>query len=167
MVNNLLARLGFGSRDTALPIRLLILAGCVVLAAVFLRAGWPKANDPKAFAIMVYRYEFLPDNLVNVTAIFMPWLEIVCALALLFIPRLRYASAWLIALMLLGFSGLIGSALARGITDISCGCFSVDPTGGHIGPANIVRNVALLAATSFVIWGTRGGMTNDEIPKSE
>jgi uncharacterized membrane protein YphA (DoxX/SURF4 family) len=151
----LLDLLGFGPREAPTHLRLLVAVGCGVLAAVFLRAGWPKAADPEAFAIMVFRYEFLPDNLVNLTAIIMPWLEIVCAVALLAVPRLRQASAWLIALMLLAFTGLIGSALARGITDISCGCFSVDPSGSHIGVWNIYRNLALLAVTGLVIWGTK------------
>lgn len=128
----------------------------LILAVVFVRAAWPKIADPHAFAIMVYRYQFLPDSFINSVALVVPWLEVVCAAALLTLPPFRHAAAWLTTLLLVGFTILIASALARGITDISCGCFSVAVEGEHhIGWVNIARNLVLLSLAAVAVWGTR------------
>lgn len=125
---------------------------CLVMAGVFLRAGLPKALNPEEFAVAVYRYQFLPDPLINVVALFVPWLEIVCAAALLTLPGLRKGAAWLVALMLIAFTVLLISAVLRGI-DASCGCFSLNPDARDLGWRNVIRNLVFLAATGVVLWG--------------
>lgn len=139
-----------------IAVRVLVWICLLGSAVVMIRAAWPKIADPHAFAVMVYRYQFLPDSMVNATALVVPWLEVVCAAALLFIPPLRHAAAWMIALLLLAFTALIASALLRGITDIGCGCFSVHANPEEtIGWLNIARNLGLLLLASVAVWGTR------------
>lgn len=152
-MSRLLDRLGPGPAHARPSVRMLTLASTVVVAAVFLLAGWPKIVDPAGFALAVYRYQVLPDALVNITALYMPWLEVAAAAALLLVPRLRRAAALLILGLLLLFTFLIGLNIYRGI-DVACGCFSVNPEVGHIGWLLIVRNAVLIALTALALWGS-------------
>jgi hypothetical protein len=155
-VRRALDALAIGPPAASPPVRLLVLLCLAGLAAVMLRAAWPKIADPHAFAVMVYRYQFLPESLVNATALLVPWLEVVCAATLLCLPPLRHAAAWMCGLLLLAFTALIASALARGITDIGCGCFSVHTNAAEtIGWLNIARNLALLTLATIAAWGSR------------
>lgn len=123
----------------------------VVVAAFFLYAAYGKigSNNTRQFAVEIKNYKILPERYVNVPAIFMPWLEIVAAAALIF-PRTRLAGAVLISAMLLVFIAAVGySALYLGL-DISCGCTGKD--SGQAGWSTIGRNVALIVATLLSVW---------------
>ncbi|OQW96500.1 MAG: hypothetical protein BWK77_04445 [Verrucomicrobia bacterium A1] len=117
----------------------------LIVAAVFIAAGIPKILEPHAFAIAVFRYQMLPFSLVNLMAIFLPWIELVAGIALLS-PRSRGGAAAIILAMLIVFTVAIAVSQARGI-NIACGCFSVDPDAKHIGWWNLARNVGLIAMT--------------------
>lgn len=119
-----------------------------VLGLVFAAAAVPKITHPAEFALAVYRYQLVPHDAINVLAVFLPWLEVVCAAALLFRPRLRTGALVLVLLMLAVFTTAISINLYRGI-DIACGCFSVNAAKGHLGWLSLVRNVALIAASAW------------------
>lgn len=98
-----------------------------LLAALLLATGALKAVDPAATAQSIANYHLLPAALVPYAGLYVPWLEIAAAVALLF-GRLR-RGGWLLALLLSeAFLVFTVSALARGL-DISCGCFGT----GHRG----------------------------------
>lgn len=115
----------------------------VIPAVAFLYAGILKTLDPAAFASQIHPYRLLPDPAVNLAALALPWIEILGALALLFIPRLRRAGALLLSLLLMLFLAAQASALLRGL-EISCGCFSAAPGNEPIGMASLLREAALL-----------------------
>ncbi len=119
-----------------------------VLGLVFAAAAVPKITHPAEFALAVYRYQLVPHDAINVLAVFLPWLEVVCAAALLFRPRLRTGALVLVLLMLAVFTTAISINLYRGI-DIACGCFSVNAAKGHLGWLSLVRNAALIAASAW------------------
>lgn len=101
---------------TALTLRLF-------LGGVFVYASWDKLCHPASFAEAVYRYQVLPEILVNPVAIFVPWLELIMGLML--ITGLFLRGALLVSVGLLAtFLGALGFNLARGM-DVDCGCFSV------------------------------------------
>ena len=129
--------------------RILILLATLLVGVVFIRAALPKIYDPNGFALSVFNYQASPDGLINLVALFLPWLEVVCGLALILAPRYRVPAAWLIAAMLVLFAGLQISTIVRGI-DISCGCFSVNEEAWRIGWLNVARNAGLLVATVVV-----------------
>lgn len=111
------------------------------LAGLFLHSGWIKLLDPAGFAQSVANYRMLPAALVTPMAVFLPWLEIWSALALLIHPLLRRAGRGWIFFMLVVFTLAKITALARGL-DISCGCgTSEDP----MTIRDVAENLFLLA----------------------
>ena len=117
----------------------------LALAGIYLYAAWPKLRDPAAFAKNIHDYQLLPGAFVNPMAIFLPWLEWWCGLAVLFIPALRRGAVLGIAAMTSVFIAAIASAMARGI-DIDCGCFSTTGQGMRTGWLHLLLDAALLAA---------------------
>lgn len=132
--------------------RLLVRIACIVTGLLFLTAAFHKVRDPLPFAENIFNYQVLPDALVNLTAIFMPWLEIVAGLALIFIPRYRRASAWLLLGLLIFFTGLVGVTMARGI-DVACGCFTSAPDATRVGWGKIIENSLWMLVSGFAVWG--------------
>ena len=122
----------------------------LILAAVFLLASVPKIIEPHEFAVAVFRYQLLPDATVNLMAIFLPWIELVAALAIL-VPRTSAAAAAILLGLLVIFTAAISIDLVRGI-DISCGCFTLDANAGTIGGWEVVRDLALATIAGFVLW---------------
>lgn len=118
----------------------------LVVGGFFIYAGYVKIIDPFAFAKNVYQYQILPDSLINLVALYLPWLELLCGIALILVPRLRRgASGWIFA-MLLVFTIAILFSLFRGL-DISCGCLSTNPDAAKIGWSKVAENTGLLALT--------------------
>lgn len=123
----------------------------LALAGVFLWAAWGKIADPGAFALAVYRYRILPSWAVNAFALWLPWIEVLAALALL--PpnrRATAAGAALVAGMLAAFTAAYAAALARGLS-IACGCFTLRADAAAGGWTTLARNalLILLAAAVF------------------
>lgn len=121
--------------------------GRFLLAGVFVPASLPKIHSPNEFALAIYRYQLLPDGLVNAVAIITPWIELTAGFFLLFVPGFRKAALAVIGILLVVFTAAIAVAVYRGI-NISCGCFSVSGEGSRIGWWSLARNAALMG----VVW---------------
>ena len=94
----------------------------LVLGIIFVWASTDKVIHPAAFAKAVYNYQILPDALINITAIILPWLELI--LGIMLILGLWCSGTILLAnLLLITFVSALVFNLARGL-DIDCGCFS-------------------------------------------
>ena len=119
------------------------------LAAVFIADSIPKIMVPHDFATIMFHYQMLPHSLINLAAIFLPWLEFIVGICLIVAPPLRQGCAILLLIMLIVFTTAIGINLYRGI-DITCGCFSVSSEGKHIGWLNIGRNISFILAAGFL-----------------
>lgn len=126
----------------------------LLLVGVFGWSGSVKLMDPEYFAISVYRYHLLPSFAVNIIALWISMLEVVCAVSLLFLPRLRVAVLWVIFGLLIVFSGGIAINLAKG-NQISCGCFSSSPLAHSMGWFGIAKNVMLALPVCFLLWKLR------------
>ena len=124
----------------------------LILGGVFIYASIHKIAHPADFARSIANYHMTPYVLLHPMALFLPWLEMVCGLALVSGFRMRGA-AWILAVMLVVFIVAIASAMAQGL-DISCGCF--DTGNGHkVGFSLIMQDSALLLATLILIYGRR------------
>ena len=93
----------------------------IALGIIFVVAAWPKIVDPPSFAHMIYNYRILPAGLINVSALIMPWVELVIGLCLILGVWVRPAR-WLVTAMLVVFMIAISINLVRG-NAIDCGCF--------------------------------------------
>jgi hypothetical protein len=120
-----------------------IAASRVVLGLMFVVASAHKILFPHDFAEAVFRYQLLPYGLVNIVAVFLPWLELATGVALLAFRSHVPAAAVLVAGMLVVFTAALGVNLARGI-DVACGCFSTSPGADAIGLQSIFRNVLMI-----------------------
>src|SRR5215471_668946 len=113
-----------------------------VLAGIFIYAGALKAIDPVQFASDIDNYKILAWPVSVALAFYLPWLEILCGLALVF--RFLYRGALsILSLSIVVFTLAIIAAKVRGL-DITCGCF------GHVSqhlsfPSHLATNLAILA----------------------
>lgn len=114
----------------------------LVLGAVFVYASLDKIIHPEAFAKSVYNYKILPAGLINVVALFLPWLELLTGAALILGTKVEGASV-LIGAMLVVFLVAVISTLARGIS-IDCGCFTSSSAGRKTGWMLLVQDALLL-----------------------
>lgn len=124
----------------------------LAVAGVFLGACLAKISDPESFALAVHRYRLLPGIAVNGVAIVLPWIELLCGLAVLAAPRRARAAAALLLLgMLVVFTGAISLNLLRGI-EASCGCFSTRADAAVSDGWNLLRNASLIWLTLAIWW---------------
>lgn len=125
----------------------------LVIAAVLL-SGYQKIFFPADFAVSVYRFHLLPGFLVNLTALYLPWLELMCAVCLLFVPRYRGTALWIVLILLAGFTAAIGINLWRGSV-FGCGCFGRGAADQPLSWLSVVRNVALMALAGLALVAQR------------
>jgi putative oxidoreductase len=93
----------------------------LLVAAIFIYAGVIKAIDPLRFAIDIDNYKMLPWAIGVRLAFYLPWLEMLCGLALILRFFYRGGLFILSALTVIFIAASI-IAKVRGL-DITCGCF--------------------------------------------
>jgi putative oxidoreductase len=93
----------------------------LIIGGIFIYAGVIKVIDPVAFANDIDNYKILPWPLTVRLAFYLPWLEILCGLAVILGLLYRGGLLILTALTFLFIAASI-IAKARGL-DITCGCF--------------------------------------------
>jgi uncharacterized membrane protein len=113
----------------------------LLLAVVFAAAAVAKLREPDVFAGVVEQYGLLPRVLVRPFAYALPVVELAAALGLL-LPVSRGPAAALLILLLLGFAAAMAINLARGRSDIDCGCF-IGVQKQRISWTLVVRNLVL------------------------
>jgi uncharacterized membrane protein YphA (DoxX/SURF4 family) len=131
----------------------------LIVAGVLLYAAVQKVWMPLEFARLIKEYHILPDQLLNLVAVVLPWLEIVCGLCFL-------SGLWLLgaAALLSGLNAVFICAIAYrawltmsstgvGFLDLSfdCGC----GFGVVYIPTKIVENLLLLCAGLIILWRGR------------
>ena len=128
---------------------LVLLAARLVVGGLLLYACVDKILHPADFATSIRNYRFLPDALVNLWAMTLPWVELLTGLAL--VAGFRPRGAGLVStLLFLSFVIALSAALVRGL-DISCGCFKAGEAGATIGPLYVVRDACLTLASALVL----------------
>lgn len=113
-----------------------------LLAGVFLAAAAGKLADRRRFVQVVLAYKVLPQRLARLYAAVVPWIEAIVGLLLL-LGLATNVAAVIGGVLLLSFIVAVGLNVARGRTELDCGCFGP----GHrqkIGGRLIIRNIALV-----------------------
>ena len=93
----------------------------LIVGGIFIYAGVIKAVDPLRFAIDIDNYKMLPWAIGVRLAFYLPWLEMLCGLALILRFFYRGGLFILSALTVIFIAASI-IAKVRGL-DITCGCF--------------------------------------------
>jgi putative oxidoreductase len=130
----------------------------LIIGGIFIYAGVMKISDPAGFANDIDNYKILPWPLTVRLAFYLPWLEILCGLAV--ILGLLYRGGLLILTMLVSIF-IIASVIAkaRGL-DITCGCF------GHASKnwsftTHLALDFAILIALSALWISNRTSATRE------
>ena len=130
------------------PMKALRLILAWSLAGIFGFAGAVKLSDPAAFARDIENYRLLEPPFTGMLAAYLPWLEILSAIALL-VPRLREGALRIIFALSLAFLTALLSAKLRSI-DVNCGCFGGGPS--HNITLALARTTGLAVAALLSIW---------------
>ena len=108
-------RAGF-SDPTGYP----VLVCRLCLGWLFIYAAHDKILDPYLFALAMINYDLWPYQLINISALMLPWLELLAGLGLIFGVRVRLM-AFLIGGMVAWFIFAIVVNIFRG-NSFDCGC---------------------------------------------
>ncbi|UCD63340.1 MAG: DoxX family membrane protein [Candidatus Zixiibacteriota bacterium] len=114
----------------------------LAVGVTFIYASYYKILDPAGFAKSIWYYHLLPGGLINITAVILPWVELICGLGLIFGVLYRGAAV-LTTTMTVIFTVALVSALARGI-DIDCGCFKVARSSSETVLDSLLFDIVLL-----------------------
>ncbi len=138
-----------------ISVKYVVLAARLFIGGLFVYASMYKIMDPAEFAGAIRNYLILPAAWSNVVALTLPWIEVVAG-ALLVLGIQSRPAALLTTGMLTVFLGAVVYAYATGL-DIDCGCFgSPESSGGRVGVAHIVRDLALVLVSFAVVLWDRG-----------
>lgn len=123
------------------------------IGLLFLWAGAIKAWSPHVFLLDVQGYQLLSYKLAVAASIYLPWLEMVCGLALV-VGRVGCRGATLILGVLMSlFTLALAAGWYRGL-DITCGCFGSGDGQTHYG-FWMARDLGLVGAIVLLWLGDR------------
>ena len=119
------------------------------LGAMFLYSAWSKVQDPGMFQTTVDNYRMLPACTTAIFAVTMSMAELLVGAMFIFTKWTREA-AFATGVMMAMFIVALAQAQARGL-DISCGCFGESEKESNELVIAIVRDVALLVPTVWLL----------------
>jgi len=122
----------------------------LALGGVFIYASLDKIAHPREFAAIIANYAILPDFLVTMPALVLPWLELFAGLCLVSGVWARSAALWL-SLLLLLFILALGINALRGIS-MSCGCFSTSAADTESAYVLIFRDLLILVPGLVIVF---------------
>jgi uncharacterized membrane protein YphA (DoxX/SURF4 family) len=124
----------------------------LALGTVFIVAGADKIFHPLAFAKSIDNYQILPDHLVNLVAVILPWVELV--LGSLLIAGIWLPGAIALANLLLAtfFAALVFN-VARGLS-VDCGCFTLNKAENPSTAWYLFRDTIFLLSGGYLSYRT-------------
>jgi uncharacterized membrane protein YphA (DoxX/SURF4 family) len=129
---------------------LLFFLARLILGGVFIFASLDKLIHPLAFAESLSDYQILPDGFINLTAIILPWLELILG-SLLALGLWLPGAIVLLDLLLVAFFGALVFNLLRGL-NVDCGCFSSSPTGNPSTLWYLIRDIGFLLLGGYLCY---------------
>lgn len=114
----------------------------LVLGVTFIYASLDKIAHPEQFARIIYNYRILPQFLINIFAVTLPWVEFIAGLFLI-LGIFTESASLLVCFLFVIFIIATSINLFRGI-DLNCGCFSTDPAGKKEGASLLIKDFIFL-----------------------
>lgn len=122
----------------------------LALGGIFIYSSLDKIAHPDEFARIIANYGILPDLLVTLPALVLPWLELFAGLLLVAGIWTRSVAA-LLSLLLLAFILALGVNALRGI-DVNCGCFSTSAEIKENAWVLILRDLLILIPGLIIVF---------------
>ena len=133
-------------------VRLVNLLG-IALGLIFIYAAAPKILEVENFARDIRNYRILPAWSYNLLALWLPWIELVAGLCLIFNVWKKGGIIVIMGLLVVFLAAVI-SAVIRGL-DIDCGCFgntARELARAHrIGMQKIFENLAMFVIAILLL----------------
>jgi putative oxidoreductase len=123
----------------------------VYIGYIFIYASMSKIMDPAVFAENIAAYRVMPYWGLNLVAIILPWVELICGFFLIAGMRTR-ATALILAGLMFMFTVFVIINVFRG-SPITCGCF--DNVGEPIGWAKVAKNTTWFIMTLMIFFFDR------------
>ena len=101
----------------------LILFFRFIIGLIFIYASIDKILNPLAFSNIIDNYHITPQELNNLAALIIPWVELVAGIFLI-LGIFINGSSFIIIILLVFFIFILTQALFRGI-NVHCGCFNL------------------------------------------
>ena len=123
----------------------LTLISRLFIGVVLIYASFYKVIDPGSFARSIWFYHMVPGDLINLMALILPWLELLCGLALIFGVHYRGAVIWA-NIMTIVFIIALYSTIYRGLS-IDCGCFKASGSAAYKAWRSLAMDLVMLIFT--------------------
>ncbi|MEW6015119.1 MAG: MauE/DoxX family redox-associated membrane protein [Candidatus Zixiibacteriota bacterium] len=122
----------------------------LIVGGIFIYASLDKITNPAQFARIVYNYHLLPATLINIFALMLPWVELLCGIFLV-VGYKQEGSVLILNLLVLAFIAALTVNLFRGV-NIECGCFTVSSKAKSNIIDLLLRDIGLLALTLYLFF---------------
>lgn len=129
----------------------LLLAARLIVGLMFIIVGIGKISNAAEFAKEIGNYAILPEQLLNIAAISVAWIELFIGLFFLFGVEIK-ASGLIIFLSLFVFTTAVAIAMAKGL-NINCGCYS-NIASQKVGLPKVLENIGMMLLTLIVLIST-------------
>jgi putative oxidoreductase len=114
--------------------------GRLLLGVIFIQFALSKIMRPAVFALNVVDYGMMPEPLVNLWALFLPWAELLAGLFLILGIRTRANATIIGAMNVIFIIGLVNAIFLN--LPINCGC--VGETGEPVTWWKVLKNTGML-----------------------
>jgi hypothetical protein len=148
--------------------RALLIAGQLILAGIFIYAGYAKLREPwPQFAVAINSFKLVPLTWLEPLARYLPWAELALGLWVLSGVLMRWSARWsgvTAALVLTFFFAVLIRSYAMGL-EVDCGCFGSGEA--PLGPLRLAEEAAMLAlalAVSFAAFRRKPSAPATESP---
>jgi uncharacterized membrane protein YphA (DoxX/SURF4 family) len=119
----------------------LLIAGQLLLAAIFIYAGYAKLREPwPQFAVSINSFRLVPATWLEPLAKWVPWAELILGLWIVSGVLLRWSALTASAVLTFFFAVLIRS-YAMGL-EVDCGCFGSGEA--PLGPMRLFEEAVML-----------------------
>jgi putative oxidoreductase len=142
---------------------ILSLAARLILGIVFLFFAVGKITDPESFAKSIANYGIMPNFTINLMALTLPWMELLCGVFLIAGIRLR-SSSLICGGLLIIFIIAVVVAMVEGL-NINCGCSS--EAAIKVGWPKILENTGLLIASIYIFFFPVKKITFEQLAMKE